>query len=925
MTTRSKSGAIVWRIRLSGALAALAALTALLAIGPPGDARAATGSGPGFDQITGAGSTSSAVSVSWKQGLLDNTNQPIAAANAIRSSPTGPLSFMYQDPEFQSLQVTVSQTQNITHQGITIAWKGAQQTGIGPGGLEDDYLQMMECYGNSSSGPSPQDCEFGTHSQLGNRNSFGVGTRSGDLCAANSGPSAPDGLFSLDGSGPGAGCDPEEPVQGASQPDIDPAIANAQQYTVPFVPVGGCAPQQAGCPAYSTADTNQFFDQNNTNEVEGAVTGSDGTGQLQFETLTDTQAPGLGCGQLDSSGQPQSCWLVIVPRGEFEPNGFQINPNITAGESGFLNSSPLGASNWAMRIQIHLDYAPLQAFCPTGTNEIETVGTQLVARAVQSWQLSLNQAAKCSRIYGYSAVPEATTTQQLSAQGSGVGLAFTTIPIGSEAARPGGSGGTASLPPILYAPVAVTAVGLGFNISVAAGGAVTTPVNLSPELLAKAFSQVYLADLPDYYPNPTVPGISPVFGPAWSAGDPLNISFDGQFQRLNTDSAIWNFPVTFSLAPLLTEDHSALNQQIWQWIQADPGASAWLDKGTPDLPTFDTTDADPDYTTLQLGTPPAIDSFPRAYSTCLNAGEDTSVTPPKPITRCSLDLLPYVNSYDQAAANILTAFNPVLTNWNSQDIAPDGSNGWWDQNPPEPIGGRWIWGISDTSDLAAYGLIDARLCDDSGTSCVGPSTASLTTALDAAKPDSAGLLQVNPASSGAGGYPLTQVVYAAVATNQSAADLSADADLIAYAAGGGQKAGVAPGELPPGYLPLPASLQDKATAVVKQLRADASPSKSKGSSSTSTATSRTSGSGPGTTVPAPSGGGRQVSGAPPATVGLGITPPHAQLAAESTAREPVGAVRWLLLAVVIAGAACAVSGTVLRSGGAARWLSRMRP
>ena len=404
------------RIRLSGALAALAAFAALLAIGPPGAARAATSSGPGFDQITGAGLTDSAVNVSWKQGLLDNSNQPIAAANAIRSSPTGPLSFMYQDPAFQNLQVTVSQTQNITHQGITVAWKGGLPTtkvgGGANGALAGDYMQLMECYGDSSAGPSPQDCEYGTESQLGGGAAGDAGSRSGDLCAVDSNgktlpPSTASPPASLDGSGAGIGCDPEEPVQGASPPDTDPAIASNPQYTIPFVPVGGCASQQDGCPAYSTADTNQYFDQFNTNEVEGALTGSDGTGQLQFETLTDTQAPGLGCGQLESNHQPQNCWLVIVPRGEYEPNGFQINPNITAGTSGFLVSSPLSASNWAMRIQIHLDYAPVQAFCPPGTKEIETVGTQLVARAVQSWQLALNQTANCTRIYGYSAVPEA--------------------------------------------------------------------------------------------------------------------------------------------------------------------------------------------------------------------------------------------------------------------------------------------------------------------------------------------------------------------------------------------------------------------------------------------------------------------------------------------------------------------------------------
>jgi hypothetical protein len=932
VTTRLSSDAIVSCIRWCGALAALTALTALLAIGPPGDARAATATGTGFDQITGAGSTSSAVTVKWTQGLLDDNNQPIAAANAIRSSPSGPLQFLYQDPDFQNLQVTVSQTQDITHQGITVSWSGALQTMIGPGGLQGDFLQMMECYGDASSGPSPQDCEFGTHSQLSNRNSTFVGTRSGELCAVDSsGNTLPASTLnpppSLDGSGAGAGCDPEEPAQGASAPDVDPSVTNPQQYSIPFVPVGGCAAQQAGCPAYSTSDTNQYFDEFNTNEVEGAVTGSDQTGALQFETLTDTESPGLGCGQLKSDGQPQNCWLVIVPRGTNEPNGYQINPNITAGTASFLNSSPLSASNWAMRIQIHLDYAPLQAFCPIGTKETETIGTELAARAVQSWQLSLNQAAKCTRIYGYSAVPEATSTQQLAAQGSGVGLAFTTIPIGSEAGRPGG-GGAVSLPPILYAPVAVTATGFGFNIS-ASDGNDTTPVKLSPELMAKALTQVYLFDLPDFYPNPTAAGILPTLGPAatgeWASGNPANISSDSQFQRLNTDPAIQNFPLTISLAPMVTEDHSALNQQVWQWIQADPGASAWLDKGTPDDPNFDTTDADPEYTctqsgvpgcALNLGTPPAIDSFPRAYSPCLNAGTDPATG--KDITRCSLDLIPYVSDLDQSAANILSANDPVTTIWNSQDIAPDGTNGWWDKNPPEPIGKRWIWGMSDTPALAAYGVVDAQLCSDSGTNCVGPSTASLTTALNSAKPDSAGLLQVDPANPGGGGYPLTQVVYAAVATNQSAADLSADADLIAYAAGAGQTPGVTAGDLPPGYLPMPASLQAQASAVVAQLRADAggtsSPSAGPGTSQTP--------SGAGSPPLTPSGGGALSS--PPAAAGPGITPPHAELAAQTTRPQPVGAVRWLLLAVVIAGAACAVSGTVLRSDNVVRWLKRMR-
>jgi hypothetical protein len=901
----SRAAGIIARIRWSGALASVSALTALIAIGPPGYAQAATGTGTGYNQITGAGPTNSALTVPWTQGLLDNTNKPITAANADRSSasPTSPLAFMY--PDFKGLQVTVSQTQDITHQGVTITWKGGEPTIDNAGSPQGNFLQLMECYGDGSTGPSPQDCEYGSAGLLGTATTnTTVGTRVGDLCVPG-GPSVTSPPPSANGDSAARGCDPEEPGT-ASPSDIAPG--DPQQYTIPFVPV-----TDPSSPAYGTLQTSQYFDEFTSNEVQEAVTASDGTGQLQFETLTGTEAPGLGCGEQETSGQTRNCWLVIVPRGQFEPNGFEIDQQ-SAGPGGFLWSSPLSASNWAMRIQIHLSYAPIGVFCPIGTLETGTIGTQIVARAMQSWQLALNKAAKCNTVYGYSAVPEATSTQQLALAGSPAGLAFTTIPIGSEAARAGGGGGSASLPPLVYAPVAISADGFGFNINESTGY-ISTPVKLTPELLAKGLTQVYRFDLPDFYP---ASGNHP--GPTWSVSNPFNLSDDAQFQKLNPEVLPFN-SAGISLAPLLTEDHSALNQQIWQWVQADSAASAWLNQGTTDATNSLT--ANPDYTALKLGTAPAIDSFPRAYNGVLDLGKSSSG---KEETRHSLDLLPYVNSYDAAASSVLTANNPTTGNWSDLAIAPDGTTGWWQKNGAEPLGQIFIWGISDTPDLAAYGLIDAQLCGDSGTNCVAPSTASLTTALASAKPDSAGLLQVNPASPGAGGYPLTEVTYAAVDTTRPAAELTAYANLIAYAAGAGQTPGVAPGDLPPGYLPLTASLKAQAMTVVAKLRADA---KASGSPSPSTSTTS---AGSGTTASAtssatPSGGSGQlapaVSSATP-TVGLSISPPSAQLAATRTGRQPVGAIRWALLVVIMAGAACAAGGTVLRSASVARWLKRWR-
>src|SRR5215467_2042309 len=106
-------------VQRGGALAAILAFGGLIALSLPGSARAA--SGDSYNQMTGIGLTSSAVTVKWAQGLLDANNQAITAAgselspNSDRSSatPTSKLSFMYND--FKNLSFSVSQTQNIAH------------------------------------------------------------------------------------------------------------------------------------------------------------------------------------------------------------------------------------------------------------------------------------------------------------------------------------------------------------------------------------------------------------------------------------------------------------------------------------------------------------------------------------------------------------------------------------------------------------------------------------------------------------------------------------------------------------------------------------------------------------------------------------------------------------------------------------------
>lgn len=945
---RARHEAPLSRIRWGGAITAVTATLALVAI--PGFARA---EGPGNDTVSGSGATASQVIVNWTQGILDSSNNQITAANQDRTSKSSVWAFMYQ--QFQNLQVTISQTQDIGLQGISVSWTGAAPSFDTFGNLQS-FLQIMECYGDATTGPTPEQCEYGSTGLLGNAPNTSIGGRTGPVCVASS-PSLTNPPAGADGSGPVLGCDPQEPGTGTDHTAPCPgADCTPGDYTIPFVPVGD--PTK---PDYDNGSTT-YYSRFNTNEVQQAYTNANGDGQQEFETLTNTQSSGLGCGQKESDGQPQGCWLVIVPRGLYEPNGYKAN--VGAGQS--IQSSPLSATNWAQRIQVHLSYAPLPVFCPITSQQRATVGTQVVTRAVQSWQIALNQSANCTKVYGFSADTESTSTSQLADPNSGTGLAFTTIPIGTEA-----SGGPPSnLPTILYAPVAITALGFGFNIN--SNGFDATPVKLTPLLVAKSLTQSYRQDLPSFYSPYNLPG------PKWAQGNPLNLSTDPTFQALNTPagSTVSTVPAVPSgpINPLVAADQSAVNAQPWQWIQGSSAAKTWLG-GTPDKADGDMA-VDPDYQAFNLGSGTASQTFPRAVQDDANVPclkTPNLENPAQTVHRCTLDLIPYINNFDDASTQVLAANNPDSGGWDVSLIAPDGSQGWWDKFGVEPSGHVWMWAFDDTAEMTHYGLTEAQLCDDSGQNCVGPTSDSLTAAVQSAKADSSGLLHVDPASPGTGGYPLVDIVYAAVPTNQAADALKDYAGLISYAVGAGQTPGSAAGDLPPGYLPLTPALVSQAQAVVTKLQnlANATPSPSpsastnptpaasstttagvlggNGGSTTAPATSATtatastagsagdgstsgtsqsgtavsgSGASAGTTHPAASPGGSLPTAAHPtpapgttatAAGGPVISMPPNQPAAAHTPGAMVGAVRWVLIVLIIAGGVCAILGTVLRS------------
>jgi hypothetical protein len=927
---RSARRRLLGRVRLAGAVTAAFALAALVAVGPTTRAQADADS---YNQMTGSGATASAISVNWTSGLLNAENQPITTAGselspnsdrqafATGAAATSDLSFMYAD--FKNIQVTVSQTENITHQGITVKWSGANPTqkSTGP---KADFMQLMECWGDADTGPSPENCQYGSFGMLGtNAQNTYVGDRAGFTCGTGVVPSTATPPPGAAGDA-GWGCDTHEPATDTvSHCDPNATIGTRCQdgfYEIPFVGVDDTAN-----PVYGQQNLLKEFNEFDSNEVQDGITSSGGSGQLQFETLTNVEAPHLGCGALESDGKPRNCWLVIVPRGNFEPNGY--TPQGFSVPDGYLDTSPLAASNWAQRIQIHLSYAPLGSACPPTVLPDQVVGTTVASRAVSSWELALNLAANCNTVYAFTATTENEATTAIRAAGPDSGeMALTTIPIGSEATR-FTSGTPPSTPGLLYAPVAVTAMDFGFNINVGSGYD-TQPVNLTPQLVARALTQVYRTDLPDYVSN------NQAFpGPAWSQGNPGNITLDPAFGAVN--STVGGFTLSsFSLAPLLTEDHSQLNQQVWQWVQSDPATTAWLDTASK---AADPVHADPDYVSLGLGKTPAQDSFPRAYSGVLDLGTCTTAqgcTKAKDEKLATIDMLPYAPDSGTAAAWVLAASDTSTTaQWSPLNIAPDGTNGWWTKVGVLPAGQAIMWGLSDTPDLAAYGLIDAALCDPTGKTCTVPSIDSVSKTLNAATADSAGLLEINPGKAPAGGYPLVQVVYAAVPTNQSKQSLTDYANLIKYAANQGQTTGSAPGDLPPGYLPLTPKLQAQANAVVKQLQqlVNPTPTATKSSSARPTATtssarptsSATTSQATSATTPPPTGTQTQPASGQTATGGITPTVPSTLpalptscAATSASATAGATATSTATASATSGGTACGATPTASPSSGA---------
>ncbi|MFD3524977.1 hypothetical protein [Streptomyces sp. NPDC058653] len=676
-------------------------------------------------------------------------------------------------------------------------------------------------------------------------------------------------------------------IDGPADPAETEYVGNGQgESYVPFRPANGEAPT-TGSRDWT------YFGNLNTNEEPYAITHADGTGEFTFPMYTDQEADQLGCGAPVKQGgtvKGRGCWLVIVPRGEHDVDG-------TTGQGNRLQSSPLTASNWAQRMVVPLDFLPVGNSCPADRAERRVTGSELVTDAISSWQPAVCTSPGGAK-FAFSQSGEGGARDTISRAVSGApGLAFTVDPLQAPADGPD----------VVHAPVAISGLAVGFFVEMPGSGELES-MRLTPRLLAKLLTSSYQKDVTRARRDI----------PEHVKDNPLSLFHDPEFKEINPEFKDWK-PTSLPPMSLMVQlANTDTTRMTWQWLRSDREAKEFL-SGTADPWGMK---INPYFADIGLTTDVSLSDFPKAdpTRTTVTIGEET-------LEYGTTEVAPYVQDMHDGALRTRRGNNLATT---TPSAGGNGSPAKLVNTPPMP-GQRMVLALVDAASAARYGLQTAALRNADG-KFVTPTAGSLLAGVAAMKKSPVpGVLGTDPGAAKGGAYPLASVVYAAGFTNTPADDRKDYAGLVRYAAGAGQAPGVSPGQLPPGYAPLPAAMRTQALAAADRLQ-NAEEAGGEGDS----------GGGDGAAIGGGSAGGSMAGdgftsgGAAGAAGGSGgaggsgdrsadpdaaapevsATPPDPdkQNVAESGGLTPstvLGIIRWVLLGVLVAGGVAALSGPIL--------------
>lgn len=563
--------------------------------------------------------------------------------------------------------------------------------------------------------------------------------------------------------------------------------------------------------------------QNQPANTTYAVTDLDGTGSTKFTMWTSEDNASLGC------TDKVACTLVAVPivgvscdvagaalpaadrapsgataaavdkacraDGEYKAGATRIGGSVARTVTGAMWFTE---SHWRNRISVPLSFAPLNNVCDITAPRpgVDVYGSELVSQMTSQWRPAFClDAARAP--FKHVQVGEPQAANLLKA--SNIDAAFVVDPPAEGYGRP-----------VVQSPVALT----GFSISYTVDGEDLAPyrkLRMTPRLLAKLLTESY-------------PGLDLVKDeyPALSR-NPLNITLDPEFQALNpgikkgvNDSA--------AAATLLNlSSDSDVELALTRYIAADPEAADWLN-GVPDPwgmvvnPNYSTNPRRKSPFTLPVNNWPLRDAF---MPTKFYASSPDVCLREDPVPFLPLIAAP-TSRLATTAANLQFANStPQLVCQSFADLGGKGAK-LVAQGRQTP-GRRFLIGVTALGDARRYALDVAQLQTyvaptasetfdtDTGRTFVAGDTDGLRAAARLLKADDdAGVWRlpydrITTDASAKDAYPGTMLVSLAVPTSGLGATAKrALGQLLGFAAGAGQTAGLAVGQLPPGYLPLTA-------------------------------------------------------------------------------------------------------------------------
>ncbi|NDH65445.1 MAG: hypothetical protein EBY26_03570 [Microbacteriaceae bacterium] len=688
----------------------------------------------------------------------------------------------YTTAPLPDLEVTISQTKDLSSQGVLVSWTGGKASVPPSNGGGENFMQIFQCWGEDPKNPGHPDrttCQYGAY---------------GDPASSRFGGSPLEAVHPND----------------MEFTKISDSGALEPYTSIPFKSATGETLWDLEKDAYGkvvnaskfvSMTTNEFYSAYTTNETRWAGSDPSGNGSSKFEVQTASESPGLGCGnqqKVDGKVIGQSCWLVVLPRG-IKDNGRED-----------ISSSGLFWDAWQHAIAVKMSFVPIGFTCEIGVAEQQVQGSELVNEAFGSWQPSLC-GGKVKRSFVLSNSFDGDAVQAAVSAEKAPVISVTTGAIDDV----NDSG-------MIYTPTALAGVSISFSIDRILTQAVEVPseiagrsgkafesLKLTPRLLAKLITASYKSAIP--------------FGvdSSYLGTNPNNLVADPEFKATNSSDGDWEFmniSGTSVSDALMPSSRSLLAQALWKYILADKEAADFM-SGKPDdwgmkvNPWYSTSASiNPTGTGLNL---PSV-TFPKSdpIEKPNTVGQENGSGPVNLVA-----WRPYLQDFTAGAANVLRGQSLLLGPWN-----PNGTPPAFGKSSRVTPGSQSTISITVSPAASLYQNVQVSLQNPAG-EFIAPTLKSLSAAGAAmtASEKNPQIVEFNfsskEAKSATEAYPLTVPIYLGVNTQaQDKSSLAVFANMLQFITDEGQTLGEGKGQLPQGYAPLNSRLADDAKTAIGKIK-----------------------------------------------------------------------------------------------------------